>query len=282
MRVLPILVWLWLSAAAVLGQTTISNVLVLGKRVPGPGHALLPGGGVGYWSNKYDHLDWISWNTTTTNGDLRAWWKLDQNLQDSVGGHHMSLGGFGDTNYFTGLHGQSIRGTTAASNPRRLVVAAGEAGLGDTPFTLQVWFKPGSTNGYPTIYRHAGTWGAVSNIWNADLAAGGVILRSYSATNSGSPVMYMNHPRAPVGNSWNCLLVRWDGAVWRVTLNNQTWEQVGQALPHAGVPGELVLTLGVFTGFPPMEWDEIALWGRSLSEMEAAYLWNDGEGRTVP
>lgn len=232
----------------------------------------------------------------TLKNDLVAYWKLDETisssntLPDAIGSHQMAVK---NVSQITGKVGKALRITYQAISTFSGMRVDRNADLEFTgDFTIQAWIKLYNLSVVNQFILEKGGVDVIgySLLYGTLGSASGICFR----IGKGLPVPIVLGSDSFVPNTlepsqWIHVLAWWkqsDGSL-HLRLNHGTIGHLvtGGSLQHDPTEpidfGQYDITTGSAVG-TDIELDEIAIWNRLLTSQEQDFLWNDGDGQSIP
>lgn len=203
-----------------------------------------------------------------------AYWSFDGAATDAVGGYDLGLAG--GAGYAGGIFGQALAlpndATKYASRPGD--DAAFDFGASD--FTVQVWARFDDTAGQQALIEKL--VGPLGPGWSLEKLANQSLQFHAAPT-----VVVTSAPIAFQANTWNQIVVRRTGSLFEILRNGLVVASASGADPVPDTASPLLVGRRDGLELNPVNGrlDEVAVFGRALSDTEVGNLWNGGMGRRV-
>jgi len=214
----------------------------------------------------------ISTSTASPFSDVFAYWKLDGNANDELGGYH------GTPFNISFSSGNGKIGSGAGMNGTSSYVNLGDYMNGMTSFSVSLWVRFAALTGnFQAVYIYRGT----NDPWTGFYASNAN--KVYTGINASQLIGAATLST----NQWYHVVMTYDGVTLRSYLNgglDASTTLNGAAVSFSGSPA--IAAIGR-KGNGAQDYvngamDEVGFWTRGLTADEVSYLYNGGAGRTYP
>lgn len=252
-----------------------------------------------YYNNVYDWVvktngktidEWATWNLSSLNASMIAYWKLDEttgtNVTDSYQAYHGT--NVGALVNVAGKIGTAYNFTIAENDRLNMTNNTGLRLVNN--FTINAWIKTGTLpagNGGGIVARATDEAPAIpSSAYNLFIDA--KKLTFHWVDNAANKRLGSSSPANLLDNTWYMVTIKKSGTNVTMWMNGSKVDEDSYAGASTNTAGKIETYIGAY-GAGTGTWygyggaiDEVSLFDRALSDTEIDTLWNSGAGLTFP